>query len=168
MSAYLLPCLIALLFLCALCKRVDIQHSFSQGVKDGVQTVLSLFPLLILILVSVRMLQASGLLTLIQSVFAPVFSAVGIPAETIPVLLLRPFSGSGALGALDHLLSVYGADTFAANVAAVLCAATETTFYTLGVYLGKKSGKTGRLLLCAVLADLTAFLLAPVFVRLFL
>lgn len=168
MSAYLLPCLVAFLLLVALCKRIDISNSFASGVKEGFQTVLSLFPMLILILTSVRMLQASGLLALAQNLLLPVFSTIGIPTETLPILLLRPFSGSGALGALDHLLQVYGADTFVGLVACVLCAATETTFYTIGVYLGSACKNIGRLLLCAILADLTAFLLAPVFVQLFL
>jgi spore maturation protein B len=93
---------------------------------------------------------------------------VGIPAETVPILLLRPFSGSGALGVGAELIQTYGPDSTIGRTAAVMLGSTETTFYTIAVYFGGLGiRKTRYAVPAAICADLAGFWAAAWAVRLF-
>ncbi|MBQ7075242.1 MAG: spore maturation protein, partial [Clostridia bacterium] len=89
------------------------------------------------------------------------------PKELVPLSLMRPISGSGALAVIDEILKTHGADTFIGRCASVMAGSTETTFYTLAVYLGSvgitNSIHTVRSALCA---DLTAMIVSVIIVKL--
>ena len=98
----------------------------------------------------------------------PVFSLLGIPAETAPLMLIRPFSGSAALAVGSDLMTRYGADSLVGRTAAVMLGSTETTFYTVAVYFGAAGiRKTRHTIPAALCADLAGFLAASLTVRLF-
>ena len=65
----------------------------------------------------------------------PFVSAFIAPVVGAPVMLLRPLTGSGSLAALENVFAQHGPDSRAGVAASVLCASTETVFYTLTVYL---------------------------------
>ena len=114
------------------------------------------------------MLRASGALDALALRLTPVLTALGIPPETAPLLLIRPISGSGALAVGSELMAAYGADSAIGRVAAVMLGSTETTFYTVAVYFGAAGVKKSRYAISAALAaDLTAFLTAALAVKLF-
>ena len=161
MTAWVLPlCVCGILFYGAY-KKVDITTVFFAGVKDGVRTVYAILPSLILLLTAIGMLRASGALEQIAEWLAPLFSCLGIPPETAPLALLRPISGSGSLAALEDTLRTYGADSTVGRTAAVMMASTETTLYTVSVYFGAVGiQKSGCAVLCGLLGDLTAILVA--------
>lgn len=142
-------------FIVAIVRQIDIFAAFSDGVKSGLKTVLGILPSVILTITAISVFRASGLLDLLVYTLRPVAEFIGIPSETVPLAVLRPFSGSGSLAMLEDLISNYGVDSRQATVGAVLCASTETTFYTLGVYLSGFSDKCGKILFCALLVDAT-------------
>ena len=165
MSA-VLPILMIFVFGYALIQRTSIFSEFCVGVKDGLQICLRIFPVLLLILVSVAVFRSSGAMDLMAWFLAPVCQFFSFPAEILPLALIRPLSGGGALSVCGDLLATYGADSFLGRIAAVLSASTETTFYTLGVYLPGTSGQgMGKLVFCAVLCDLLTLFLTVIVVR---
>ena len=115
------------------------------------------------------MLRSSGAAELISNLLEPLTRLIGLPAECVPLALMRPVSGSGALSMLEELLSSHGPDSFVGRVASVLMGSTETTFYTVAVYFGAtKIKRTRQTLPSALLGDLTAFILSALTVRLIL
>ena len=113
------------------------------------------------LLTAVYMLRASGALELAAGLLGPILERLGIPAETIALLLVRPVSGSAALGVGADLIQTYGPDSLVGRTAAVMLGSTETTFYTIAVYFGAAGIKKTRYTLPAALfADFVGFLMA--------
>ena len=152
----------------AMGRRVDVYSALVEGAGDGLTTMARIAPALVGLLTAVYMLRASGALELAAQVLAPVLSRLGIPPETIGLLLVRPVSGSAALGVGAELISTYGPDSTVGRTAAVMLGSTETTFYTIAVYFGAAGiRKTRYAVPAALCADLAGFVAASWAVRLF-
>lgn len=124
-------------------------------------TVLSIFPPLVAIMSVSAMLRASGAIDFITTLLSPATKPLGIPAEILPLALIRPLSGGASIGLLTDLVATYGADSRISKMACILCASTETTFYTLMVYFRNTGVKyTKRVLLSAIFGDLVGILCA--------
>ncbi len=167
-SALLVPLLLAATALWGVARRVDVYDALTAGAADGLKVVLKIFPALLVMMVCIYMLRASGALDAAEGLLAPILKKVGIPAETMPILLLRPVSGSGALGVGSELIQNYGPDSTIGQTAAVMLGSTETTFYTIAVYFGGLGIRRTRYAVpAAICADLAGFLAAAWAVRLF-
>ena len=148
-------------------RGVDVFAAFADGVRDGLRVLLGIFPSLAALLTAVYMLRASGALDALTGLLSPLLGALGIPAETAPLMLIRPFSGSGALAVAGELIAAEGPDSLAGRTAAVMLGSTETTFYVIAVYFGAAGVKKTRWAIPAALcADLTGFIAASAFARL--
>lgn len=164
----ILPILFIFVFGYGLIRKTPVFSCFCDGVKDGMSVCLQIFPTLLLMLVSVAMFRSSGAMDLLISVLAPVCQWCSVPPQILPLALVRPLSGGGALSICEDLLATYGADSTIGRMASVLSASTETTFYTLGVYLPRaKQNGTGKFLACAVACDIITFLLTVLIVNVF-
>ncbi len=167
MLTMLVPVLMLSIALWGLMRKVDLWSGLVEGAGDGLKVTLRIAPPLIALLTAVYMLRASGALELLGQVLEPVLSAVGIPAETIGLLLVRPVSGSAALGVGAELIETYGPDSLVGRTAAVMLGSTETTFYTIAVYFGAaKVAKTRYAVPAALCGDVAGFLAASWAVRL--
>jgi len=114
------------------------------------------------------MLRASGFIDALTAFVTPLFHVLGIPAEITPLILLRPFSGSGSLAIGSELISKYGADSLIGRSAAVMLGSTETTFYVISVYFGSLGIKKLRHTVpSALAADITSFIVATLITKLF-
>lgn len=134
---------------------------FLEGAEEGMRTVISIFPPLVAILSAAAMLKESGAINALCSVLAPITDFLKIPPEIMPLALIRPLSGGGSIALLTDMINTYGAESRIALAACILCASTETTFYTISVYFGKTSVKyTKRVVLAAVFGDLVGILCA--------
>lgn len=160
----ILPFLLLLVFGFGLWKKQPVFADFCDGVREGLQVCLKIFPTLILMLVSVGVFRASGAMDRLILLLEPLCLHVQIPSQILPLALVRPLSGGGALSLCQDLLRTCGADSLVGRTAAVLSASTETTFYVLGVYLPCGKGKGfGKFLFCALLCDaVTLFLCVAV------
>ena len=148
-------------------KRVDVYDALLQGAGEGLEVLLRIVPALIALMTAVSMLRASGALELAAQALAPLLNQVGIPAELLPLMLVRPISGSAALGVGAELIGAYSPDSYLGRVAAVMLGSTETTFYTIAVYFGAIGvSRTRYAIPAALCADLTGFLAAAWAVRL--
>jgi spore maturation protein B len=131
-----IPVVIATVCGVGLARGVKVYEVFVEGAKEGFETAVRIIPYLVAVLVAVGMVRSAGLLDLLGRSLAPILDRVGIPAETLPMMLIRPLSGSGADGVMVELMKTHGADSLAATTAAVMSGASDTTFYVLAVYFG--------------------------------
>lgn len=146
-------------------KGVDVYDALLVGAGKGLEILLKILPALVTLLTVVAMLRASGGL----EVLAPVLGWLGIPPETVGLMLVRPISGSAALGVGSELISTYGPDSTIGRTAAVMLGSTETTFYTIAVYFGATGIRKSRYAVPAALcADAAGFFFAALTVRLFM
>jgi spore maturation protein B len=167
MADYLVPCLLLLCALVGLWKKENVYDAMVIGGAEGLKLLLTIAPSLVVLLCAIEMLRASGAFELLAELLSPVCGFLGLPAETLPLMLVRPFSGSAALAVGAELMAHYGVDSQIGRTAAVMLGSTETTFYTITVYFGAAGVKrTRHTILAALAADLTGFLCAAVFTRL--
>ncbi|MCL2078082.1 MAG: spore maturation protein [Oscillospiraceae bacterium] len=166
-SDFAVPVIFVFVLIYGLCRKVDIFSEFTRGIKEGLQTVLDIFPALFALVLAVGMFRASGGLEFIAFLFSPVMKLFGIPQEVAPLLIMRPFSGSGAVAIYESVLAETGADSYAGRVASVILGSSETTFYTIAVYFAAtKVKKTRHALPSAMAGDMTLWILSGILVSL--
>ncbi len=162
----IVPFTIAGVALYASLRRVDVYSALVDGARSGLETLVRIVPALVALMAAVYMLRASGALELAAQALAPLMDRVGLPPELLPLMLVRPISGSAALGVGSELIGTYGPDSELGRTAAVMLGSTETTFYTIAVYFGAVGiTKTRYAVPAALCADLTGFLAAAWAVR---
>ena len=160
--------LLAAVGLYGLFRRVDVFDALVQGGKRGMKVMTGILPALVCLLPVMGMLRSSGALEAFTALLSPLLFRLGIPPETAGLMLLRPFSGSGALAMGSDILAQYGPDSLIGRTAAVMLGSTETTFYVLAVYFGAAGIQKSRHALPAALcADAAGFLAAAWWVRVF-
>ena len=165
-SPWIIPCLMMGFLTYGVVMRVRVYEVFVEGAKEGFQVAVRIIPYLVAILVAVGMLRASGSLDLMVNWLGPLTERVGLPAEALPMALMRNLSGSGAYGILASIIQdpAIGPDSYTGYVVSTLQGSTETTFYVLAVYFGAVQVRRIRHTLAAALtADLVA-LIATVFI----
>lgn len=161
MTDWIVPCVIAGILLYGLWKGVDLYDALTCGMKAGLKVCAGIFPAVLTMLVAITMVRASGAIDLLSAFLGPVLEAVGMPAECLPLALLRPFSGSGALSVGSAVMAQCGPDSRAGRVAAVMLGSSDTSFYTIAVYSAYLGLKNTRYTLKAALtADAVAFLMS--------
>ena len=168
LSSLVIPLLLAGVAVYGMGRRVDVYSALTHGAEEGLTVLLRIIPALVGLLTAVSMFRASGAMEWFSGLCAPVLELLGIPAETAPLMLVRPVSGSGALAVASDLLSTYGPDSYVGRVAAVMLGSTETTFYTIAVYFGAAGiHKTRHTVPAALTADFMGFFASALSVRLF-
>ncbi len=168
-SRWSIPVLFAGVLLYALHRKVDVYTVFLDGARQGVDMSVKILPYVVAIFAALGIFRDSGAMDLLAKVLAPVLRPAGVPAQVLPLMLIRPLSGSGALAITAELLHRAGPDSYVGRLASTLQGSTDTTFYILSVYFGAVGVRRIRhSLTVGLLADLTGFVLAVVFVRLLL
>ncbi len=163
----IVPLIISGVALYGAAHRVDVYAALVQGAGEGLETLVRIVPALIGLMTAVYMLRASGALDLAAAALSPAMELLGLSPELLPLMLVRPISGSAALGVGAELITTYGPDSYLGRTAAVMLGSTETTFYTIAVYFGAVGiTKTRYAVPAALCADLTGFVAAAWAVRL--
>lgn len=164
LSFWMLPLLIAGLVLFGWARGVKVYESLVEGAKDGFQVALRIIPYLVAILVAVGMFRNSGCLELFVTLLTPLTAPFGLPAEAVPVAVLRPLSGSGSFGVMSEILTSRGPDSYLGYLVSTMQGSTDTTFYILAVYFGAVGiKKTRHAVPAGLLAD-AAGISAAVFI----
>ncbi len=152
---YITPALIMIIIITALARKKTVYNDFIDGAQSGMRLLADIFPPLVAMLVATSMLKASGALDILLEFLAPITERVKLPSEVMPLVIVRPVSGSGAIGVLSAILNEYGADSIIGRMASVICGSTETTFYCLAVYFAKTRVKSAnRAIGAAVVGDI--------------
>ena len=167
LTGFLIPALLLGVSVLALGRRVDVYEALLEGGREGLELVKSVLPALVLLLTAVELLRASGAMDALTGLLGPAAARLGIPPETLPLVLVRPLSGSAALAVGADLMAVHGPDSLVGRTAAVMLGSTETTFYTVSVYFAAAGVKRSRWAVpAALIADLTGFAAAALTARL--
>ena len=162
-SAFAVPLVVAFILVHGYIKGVKVYEVFVEGAAEGIKTSLRILPYLIAILMAIGVFRSSGAMDILLALLKVPAKLLGIPSEVTPLVLIRPLSGSGALGVLSEILNTYGPDSFAGRVAATIMGSTETIFYTTTVYFGAAGIKdTRHVLPAALVADLAGVIASVV------
>ena len=135
-SLWALPAILLLILTMGLFKKVPLYETFTEGAKDGFKVAVNIIPYLVAIIVAISMFRASGIIEMLGSALRPILAHFNIPADTIPIILVRSLSGSAALGVFSDIANTLGPDDYATKLSAVMVGSSETTFYVLAVYFG--------------------------------
>jgi spore maturation protein B len=136
-------------------KKVPTYETFVDGGKEGIKIAVSIIPFLIGMLVAITIFRESGALEFFVGLIRPALLALGIPPEIVPLAIIRPISGTAALGMMSDIIATHGPDSFIGRLASTLQGSTDTTLYVLTVYFGAVGiRKMGDALKVGLLADL--------------
>lgn len=162
-SIIAIPLIIIIVVIYGLVDKKKIYDIFVEGVKEGMEIVIKLFPTLLGIFLAVGALRSSGILDIVTTLLSGVTSKIGFPSEVIPLALLRPISGSASLAIATDIMKTYGVDSKIGLIASTIMGSTETTFYTIAVYTSCIGVKKIRfVLVAALLADLVGMIASAV------
>lgn len=161
-SKFIIPAITLFVIIYALIKKVNIYDEFLEGVKEGLDISLSIFPGMFAIIISVTVLTKSNLLNdLISLINTNLF-----PKEILPIAILRPISSSSSLMILNDILSTHGPDSIIGKIASIITGSTDTTIYIIGIYYSSiKIKKIRHSLLVGLLADLACVIISILIVK---
>ena len=162
-SLLAIPFILTMFPLYAAARRVPVYEEFVEGAKEGFQVAIRIIPFLVAILVAVGMFRAAGGVDLLARVLSPIFQPLRFPPELLPLVLMRPLSGSGSNGIFAELVKAHGPDSLIAKMGATVMGSTETTFYVIAVYFGSVAIRQTRHAVAAgLIADLAGVIASVV------
>ncbi len=166
LSTIAVPMVILLIIVYGIIEKNKVYDTFIEGAKEGMQVVVNIFPTLIGIFLAVGALRSSGLIDLIIHIIKPVIEMLKIPAEIMPLALLRPISGSASMAVATDIISKHGVDSMIGLIASTIMGSTETTFYTIALYTSAVGIKKIRfVVVAALIADITGMLVSVAICR---
>jgi spore maturation protein SpmA len=167
LSVLAIPFLLSFFPLYAALRRVPVYEEFVEGAKEGIQVALRIIPFLVAILVAVGMFRGAGGIDMMSRALDPFLQRVGLPSELLPLMFMRPLSGSGTMGIFTELVQTHGPDSLIARMAGTIMGSTETTFYVLAVYFGSVAiRRTRHAVPAGLLADVAGFVASVIVCRL--
>lgn len=159
LSTIAMPMVILIIVIYGVKEKNKVYDNFIEGAKEGLKVVLNIFPTLIGIFVAVGALRASGILDLIINIIQPAINLLKIPAQIMPLAIIRPISGSASMAVATDIISKYGVDSRIGLIAATIMGSTETTFYTIALYTSAVGIKKTRfVLVAALIADIVGMI----------
>jgi spore maturation protein B len=165
-STLAIPFIVSFFPLYAFARGVKVYEEFVEGAREGFNVAVRIIPYLVAILVAVGMFRAAGGIQMVAQWLGPVLDRIGFPADLLPVVLVRPLSGSATTGLFAELVKAHGPDSFIARTAGTIMGSTETTFYVLAVYFGSVGiRRTRHAVLAGLTADLTGVVVSFVICR---
>ncbi len=167
-SVWAIPVIFIVIPVAALIKKVPIYETFIDGAKEGFDVGVRIIPYLVAIFFAIGMFKESGAIDMLAQVLKPLLDIIHFPVDVIPLAIIRPLSGSGALGIMADIANQYGGDSYLARMAAVMVGSSETTLYVLAVYFGAVGIKKFRhAVLAGLIADTVGIVTAVFISRLF-
>ena len=162
-----IPALVLFVVVYGMLKKVKIYEAFVEGAKEGFQVGVRIIPYLVAMLVAIGIFRAGGGMEMFSQIFSPITRLIGMPAEVLPMAIIRPLSGSGALGVMSEIIKSHGPDSLIGRMVSVMMGSSETTFYVIAVYFGAVGVTRARQAVAGgLIADLTAMLASVWIVRL--
>ncbi|HHV38232.1 MAG TPA: spore maturation protein [Tepidimicrobium sp.] len=167
-SIGIVPILILIILGHGYIKGVDIYAAFIEGAKEGFQTAIRIMPYLIAVFIAIGIFRDSSALEMFTDILRPITNLLGIPEEVLPLIMVRPISGSGGLGIVRDIIEYYGPDSFPGWVASIMMGSSETIFYTMALYFGSVGIEDHRHTLKASLVSYGISIFTTIFIsRLF-
>lgn len=161
MSNYILPIVIFLIVIYGVIKKCNVYDSFIKGAKEGLQIGITIFPSILAIIFSSRILISSGFIDFLLETLTPILNFISFPIKIFPMAILRPISGNASLTLMIDIFSKYGVDSFLGFLASTLQGSTDTTLYVISLYFGAIGIKRIKhTLFAALLVDLIGIISA--------
>lgn len=162
-ESLIIPFLIFSILSMCLLERKKAFDIFSEGVNEGLKTVINLFPTLLALLLAVNMFRACGLINFLSDIFGGVLELFFIPKELTSLVFLKPISGSSSLVIATDLMKTYGVDSLIGLIASTILGATETTIYTIAIYTGVIKKKVPKkLIVLAIIGNFLGIFLSTI------
>ena len=159
--------IILLIIIFAIIKRIPVFDAFVEGAKEGIKSTVKLAPVILALIVSVNMFRESGAMDILVQLLTPLANFLNMPKDIVPLMLIKPISGSGSLALVSSIFRDFGPDSFIGKLASVIMASSETTFYILTVYLALSKFKlTKKLIFTAILVNIFSFLISNIISKL--
>ncbi|MCI8577316.1 MAG: spore maturation protein [Lachnospiraceae bacterium] len=136
MSQMIVPLIIFGMLGMGILGKRPVFDDFLAGARDGMRTVAEVLPTLIGLMTAVGVLRASGLLDVLGNLLALPAGWLCLPAELVPLTLVRLVSNSAATGLLLDIFGKYGPDSFLGMAGSIMMSCTETVFYCISIYFG--------------------------------
>lgn len=136
LSMWSIPVVLMMIPLIALLKGVKVYEVFVEGASEGFHTSIRIMPFLIAMMVSIGIFRDSGAMELVINGMASLLDFLGVPEQLVPLAIMRPLSGTGAMGLATEILHNFGPDSLYGRIASTIMGSTDTTFYILTVYFG--------------------------------
>ena len=169
LSKSIIPIIFLLIITYGMFKGRKVYEWFIEGAKEGLKVTLRIFPYLLAMIIAVQIFREAKLMDLLNNLIAPLANLIGLPKDLIPLIIIKPLSGSGAIGIFTDIIKSIGADSKSGLIASVVMGSTETIFYTITVYFGAiKVKRIRHTLWAAIFADMTAIIMAILMVNLFI
>ena len=165
-SSIAIPFTILLIIVYGLIEKQSVFDVFLDGAKEGIQIIANIFPTLLGLFLSISVLRESGIIEAFTNLVLPLLNLLKIPAEILPLAILRPISGSASMAVATDIMTKYGVDSIIGLMSSTIMGSTETTLYTIALYTSAvKIKKTRFVLFAALLADFVGMLPSVIFWR---
>lgn len=167
LSVIAIPIIVIFILVYGAIKKVKIYEVFVEGAKEGFNVGVKIIPYLVAMLVAIGIFRASGAMDILTLILSPITNFIGMPAEALPMAIMRPLSGSGALGVMTEIIRTHGADSLIGRMVSVMMGSGETTFYVLAVYFGSVGiTRTRHAVPAGIIADIAGILMSVFLVNL--
>lgn len=162
----IVPAFILIIFLTAMKEKQDILKLFTDGIIDGLNTVLKIFPHIMAITIAISLLRESGLISFILKPIQSILIKIGVTEGIVPLIVFRPLSGGASTSIVMDIFKTYGVDSIEGKLASVIMGGTETTFYVITLLFGTlKIKKLRGTLIAALFADIVAVTIAIILIN---
>ena len=165
-STAAVPLTILIIIFYGLIEKQNTFDIFLEGAKEGIQIVVNIFPSLLGLFLAINVLRTSGIIEAFTNLALPLLNLLKIPSEILPLVLLRPISGSASMAIATDIMNTFGVDSLIGLIASTIMGSTETTLYTIAIYTSAiRIKKTRFVLIAALLADFIGMLTSVIFWR---
>ena len=169
LSNAIIPIIILIILIYGIRKKINIYDVFVEGAKESIELSINLFPSMLAMIFGINIFLKSGFIDAFFSKIFDIFSFIRIPYQILPMMVMRPISGSSALAILTNIFETYGPDSFLGVLGSILQGSTDTTFYILTIYFGTIGIKKIKYALTAgVIADIIGIIISIIVVNLIL
>ncbi len=169
LSNAIIPLIILIILIYGIKKKVNIYDVFIEGAKESIELAINLFPSMLAMILGVNIFLKSGLIDAFFDKLTDILMFLRIPYQILPMMIMRPISGSSALAILTNIFETHGPDSFLGVLGSILQGSTETTFYILTIYFGTIGVKKIKYALTAgVIADIICIIISIIIVNLIL
>lgn len=167
-SNLIIPLMVLYIIVYGVLKKVNVYDEFLEGATESFSMITKIFPCLLAMMLGINIFLKSGVLSFFLNFLDPFFNLIRVPIEVLPMMIMRPISGTSSLAILNNLFQDFGPDSFIGRLGSVIQGSTDTTFYVLTLYFGSVGIKKIRYSLWAGLfADLVGIIVSVLVVHWF-
>ena len=160
-SVYAMPIFILIIIFQGVTEKKNVFDIFIDGAKEGIKIIIDLFPTLLGLFLAIGLLRSSGILDFFIKILSPIAKKIFIPEQVLPLIFIRPISGSASTAIATNIMNINGVDSFIGKIASVIMGSTETTLYTIAIYTSCiKIKKTNGIIAVALIADVISMIVA--------